>query len=265
MTLERLAEVSEPEARGQVAATYEDIRRTLGSPVVNLVYRHLAVEPQRLEDVWSQLRPNLASQAAASAARRLVEAAALPGVFVVPPSAPAAIGADADRTGLVRATLNVYARANSRNLLGMQALLHGCPGGGEGGDAEEAPPLTQILPMTDLATLPPPTLALLDEMSATLVGDAEPRLVPSLLRHFAGDAPLLAFLWTALKPEAADLEVRRAAVAAEARDLAGRLPFPVFPFAHQALRETTGRFAAAMSAMLVAGEGIRAALALGGG
>ena len=118
--------------------------------------------------------------------------------------------------------------------------------------------------MADLTALPPATLALLDEMSAALVGGEEPRLVPSLLRHFADDAPLLALLWTTLQPAEAALETRRLAAAAEARDLAGRLPFPVARLEHPALRETAGRFVVAMSAMLAAGEGIRAVLAIGG-
>jgi len=261
---EYLPEVSEAEARGRVANVYEEIRRAVGSPVVNLVYRHLAVEPARLEAVWSELRPNLASSAAGSAAGRLVDQATRTGIAAIAPRALAAIGVDAERMRLVRATLDVYARANSRNVLGMQALLHGSPGRpGNGDDGVEPQPSRglSILPMADLMTLPPATLALLDEMSATLVGGDEPRLVPSLLRHFAGDAPLLALLWTSLRPVAeTSLGARRLAVAADARDLAGRLPHRVSKIEDPALRLTAERFVVAMSGMLVAGEGIRASV-----
>jgi hypothetical protein len=261
---EYLAEVTEAEARGRVAEIYEEIRRTVGSPVVNLVYRHLALQPARFEAVWSELRPNLASAAAGSGAERLVERATLPGVAPIPPRALAAIGVGAERTRLAWATLDTYARANSRNVLGMQALLHGSPGrrgNGDGGAEEEPSSDLPILPMADLTTVPPATLALLDDMSATLVGGEEPRLVPSLLRHFASDAPLLALLWTSLRPAAeSSLGAQRLAAAADARDLAGRLPHRVSKIDDSALRETAEQFVVAMSAMLVAGEGIRTAL-----
>lgn len=256
MSAEYLPEVSEAEAQGRVAEIYDEIRRTIGSPVVNLVYRHLAVDPPRLEAVWSELRANLRSPAA----QRLVESSTVPpDIVAIPSRTLAAIGVDDERLALARSTLDVYARANSGNLLGMHALLDGCPGGGVGG-AGEPPPQPPILPMANPTSLPPATQALLDEMSATLVGGEEPRLVPSLLRHFADDAPLLALLWTALRPAASVLESQRVAVAAEARDLAARLPSPVSRLDDPALRATAERFVVAMSAMLVAGEGIRAAL-----
>ena len=65
-----LPEVSERDAEGLAAEFYEDIRRVVGLPFVNLVYRHLAVEPRRLEAAWSQLRPNLTDEAIDSGARR---------------------------------------------------------------------------------------------------------------------------------------------------------------------------------------------------
>src|SRR5262249_31484148 len=71
-----LPEVSEAEAQGRVAEIYEEIRRAVGLPVVNLVYRHLAVEPERLQAVWAELRPNLTTLEA----ERLVDRAALPEV-----------------------------------------------------------------------------------------------------------------------------------------------------------------------------------------
>lgn len=49
-----LAEIAEEDAEGAVAELYEDIRRVLGLPLVNLVYRHLAAVG-RLEEVWRVL------------------------------------------------------------------------------------------------------------------------------------------------------------------------------------------------------------------
>lgn len=257
-----LAEVSETDAEGSTAAIYGDIRRVLGLPVVNLVYRHLAVEPAALERVWRELRPNLTSSIAERAARRLVDQAVPPVAVPIPAGALAAVGLDAERARLVRATLDAYARANSLNLLGMHALLDGCPGNVEPRETVEPPPAKPILPMAQLTTLPPTTLKLLDEMSAALVGGEQPRLVPSLLRHFADDPPLLALFWTALRPAAeAELAATRAAVATEARGLAAELPQPVRPLEERTLCETARRFAVAMSALLFAGEALRVAIA----
>jgi hypothetical protein len=57
-------EVPEGEAQGVVADIYADIRNVLGLPVVNLVYRCLAVEPTHLASIWRTLRPNLTSRRA---------------------------------------------------------------------------------------------------------------------------------------------------------------------------------------------------------
>jgi hypothetical protein len=256
-----LPEVAETDAAGPVADVYEDIRRALGLPVVNLVYRHLAVEPAKLAGVWQALRPNLTSRATEEAAHRLVDDAALPSVAPLSAAVLAAVGLNADRARLVRATLDAYARANSRNLLGMHALLDGCPGTHELADPLEPPPAVPILPMPQLDTLPAATIELLNEMSAELVGAEQPVLVPSLLRHFATDPPLLALLWTALRPATAALPACRDAVAAKARTLAAGLPQPVAPLETQSDRELAARFVVAMSTLIVTGEAFRTAIA----
>jgi hypothetical protein len=255
-----LAEVAEADAEGSIAEVYEDIRRVLGVPVVNLVYRHLAVEPARLAVVWQALQPNLASHAAEGAARGLVDSAVSCVVTSLSRAELAAVGVDAERARLVRATLDVYARANSRNLLGMHALLDGCPGTHECGDALEPPPAAPILPMAPLNTIPATTIDLLSEMSAALVGTEQPTLVPSLLRHFATDPPLLELLWTALRPATVALAACRDAVGAKARELAAGLPHPVTPLERPSDREIAARFVVATSTLLVTGEAVRGAI-----
>lgn len=256
-----LPEVAEGDAEGSIAEIYDDIRRVLGLPIVNLVYRHLAVEPAQLAGVWQALRPNLTFHATEEAARRLVDHAVPPAVTPLSAAVLAAVGLNADRARLARATLDAYARANSRNLLGMHALLDGCPGTHERGDALEPPPAVPILPIAQLDTLPAATVELLREMSAALVGDEQPVLVPSLLRHFATDPPLLALLWTALRTAAGEtLAARSDAVAAKARELAAGFPQSVAPLERQSDREIAARFVVAMSTLLVTGEVVRAAI-----
>src|SRR5437762_2779294 len=231
MTPEYLGEVAEADARGRLAELYAEIRAVLGLPFVNLVYRHLAVDEERLAAVWAALGPNLASQAAADAAQRLVAAAAPPAVEPL----PAGIVGAGEAT-LARATLDAYARGNSRNLLGMHALLDGCPGTNDRRPAPAPPAPRPILPMAALERLPEGPRALLDDMAVLVVGSDEPILVPSLLRHFVHNAPLLALLHDRLVAHAAELAMRREAVAAEARRLAADLPVRVEPLESEQLR-----------------------------
>jgi hypothetical protein len=257
----RLAELPEGDATGRVAELYADIRTVLGLPMVNLVYRHLATKPGVLEESWAGLRPNLASQAASAAADELVSLAAPPGVASAPGTALAVAGLAGEQARLARATLAAYRRANSLNALGMAALLEGCPGGGPGGEEAPAPGTEPILPMASLDGLAPPVAALLDEMSLHVVGPEEPRLVPSLLRHFAGDVRTLALVWTALRPYTAELSRRGEQIAMRARARARSLPYPVSPLHDPAGRVAARRFSAATARMLVLGEVLAAALA----
>jgi hypothetical protein len=260
VTAERLAELPEAAATGRVGELYADIRAVLGLPMVNLVYRALATKPGVLEDCWAALRPNLASTAALSAAGELVGLAVPAGVVPLPPATVADAGLSGGRVALARTTLAAYRRANSLNLLGMFALLDGCPGGGSA-DPAPAPASEPILPMASLESLPPETAALLDEMSARIVGGGEPRIVPSLLRHFADDPRLLELLWTVLEPATADADARAAGLVRRARDLAQGLPCPVAELADEPPRAMVASFPGAMARMLVLGELLSAALA----
>ncbi len=223
MTAERLAELPESAATGQMADLYADIRAVLGLPMVNLVYRNLATRPGVLEKCWAQLRPNYASATAASAGRELVALAAPEGVAALPRATVEAVGLTGEQARLGLATLAAYRRSNSLNILGMFALLDGCPGGGS---AETAPPPepVPILPMAPLAGMDPATAELLDEMSLRTIGGDEPRIVPSLLRHFAHSHRLLALLWTVIEPGAGESTRRAPVIASRARELAQGLP-----------------------------------------
>ena len=52
------SEVPEEQAEGPVKAVYEDIKATMRVPIVNLVFRVLATEPDFLKIAWRQLHPN---------------------------------------------------------------------------------------------------------------------------------------------------------------------------------------------------------------
>jgi hypothetical protein len=260
-----LPEIPEAEAEGSVAETYEDIRRVVGFPLVNLVYRTLAVVPGRLEEIWRDLRPNLAGAAAEAGARELLATAA-PRDRVVPlsRSALAAAGVEGDELRRVASTLEAYEHANPRNLLAVTALLHGVGGRGaqpEGGsDADQHD--TALLPMADLSTLARPARELLEEMAAAIAAGGETVLVPSLFRHFAHNPCLLALIWTALRPlvDGGSIRACSEAVSARAASLATALPYPVGRLEDEETRAVLERFATTIPRMLVAGSRLRRSL-----
>jgi hypothetical protein len=47
-----LPEIRQEDASAAVARIYSDIKRASGTPLVNLIYRHLATIPSGLEWVW---------------------------------------------------------------------------------------------------------------------------------------------------------------------------------------------------------------------
>jgi len=259
-----LPEVPEASARETVASTYEDIRQVVGLPLVNLVYRTLAVVPDRLEAVWAELRPNLRAAAAGTGAAELLALAALPGRPVrIPPAALAAVGIGGGELERVAATLDAYGHANPRNLLAVSALLEGAEGGRGAAAREAGPgPATELLPMADLDSLAPSVRALLEEMGAPIAGAGTPVLVPSLFRHFAHNGCLLALVWTVLAPLVSSEGYARAVerVAVRARELARELPSPVACAEDPELRAVLERFAQVIPRMVVAGAAVRRAL-----
>ena len=260
-----LPEVPEREAEGLVAELYEDIRQVVGLPIVNLVYRHLAVEPKRLEAAWNQLRPNLADAAIDSGAETLLTTASLD---IPALSAPTLEAVGLDRRGLdaVAATLAAYNHANPRNLIALLALRHGASGSGSPRPARrEGEAGWEILPMADLGSLDAPTLALLEEMTGAVTARGETTLIPGLFRHLAQYPVLLALAWTALRPSVEGRALARTAnaVARQATGLAVALPHPVEATRDPETRSVLRRFTETIPRMIVVGVALSGTLAAG--
>ena len=263
MSKPALPEIAERDATGMVAELYEEIRRAVGLPLVNLVYRVLAAG-ETLELAWAQLGPNLRDPGIPDMARALVDEITV-SVPPVPGAALATVGASETQLAIGRSTVAAYMHANPRNILVVTALLDRAPGMGQplptGSEAAPAPDW-DILPMASLDRLDASARMLIDEMSAPLVTPGQEALVPSLLRHFADSPTLLAVLWTALAPAVTSGAVARDAnsVTTTARNLATRLPYPVEPIADPATRETLQRFQFTLSRMIVVGRLLEQAL-----
>lgn len=158
------AELPEAMAEGDLAEIYADIRRTLGTSTVALVYRVLAATPSRLRRVWESLAPNLGSAEAWVGARTLA-----PPEFDVLRPVPVRVIRDAglDREAAER-TIVAFHHANCINFLGLLSLLHGARGGLPASPALTGDlPSLRMLQMADLAMLPPGTARLLERITST--------------------------------------------------------------------------------------------------
>ena len=200
--------IAEAEASGEIADLYEDIRATLGVPVVNLIWRHLAVFPGALSWAWTSLRPLYASgaiTAQAGALRAGLDVPHLPGL-----SAPALAAAGLSRGDLARIRMiqTSYERSNALNIIALGALLARLDG----------IPISARAPVPHLSDDPQPVagemplLLTLDAMTTdvrALVEDlnrigGRDEILASMYRHLAHWPVYLALLHTLLAPFAAD-------------------------------------------------------------
>jgi hypothetical protein len=256
-----LAEVSEDAAQGLVAEIYEDIRTVLGLPLVNLVYRHLAVEPRRLEAAWRQLRPNLTDEASDTGAEALL-AKAVVDAAPIPSAALRTVGVGSVELAQAAAVLDAYNQANPRNLIALRALLVGVPGTGSPRPSAPRPAPVPLPGLASLDGLDEALRALLDEMAGAVAAKGEERLIPGLFRHLAHSPGLLALAWTVLRPAVVGRSVARAAnvVARQAAGLAAGLPHPVEATPDPETAAVVRRFTETIPRMLVVGVTLRRSL-----
>ena len=115
--------ITEDDATGEVAQLYADIRKTLGIPLVNLIWRNLATTPGALAWAWRSVKPLYETGLIRNEAMALVESQQLPDVAQLPPAALRAVGVDAQAELAIRAILDSYDRSNPLNLVSLCTLL----------------------------------------------------------------------------------------------------------------------------------------------
>ncbi len=217
----RLPELSESEARGDLAVIYGEIRSFARLPFVALLYRHLATRPGVLPWLWQALRPEFASGAIPDAASRLAEVARLPIVAPVRAAQWRMAGLTAEDRGSIAHVLDAYDRANPINLLVARLSVRLLVGG----DVVAAP-VTVSKPLDRanrparpaIPRLPPllPASAIPAEIStrlARLANFGQPAagaMTPSLYRHLAHWPGYLALLPERLETAFLDGAVVRA-------------------------------------------------------
>jgi hypothetical protein len=203
MTTDALPVVAECDARGEIAEIYEDIRTTLGVPVVNLVWRHFATLDGGLRHAWDALRPVYASGAAARAGAQLVARLALPRLPEVPAAVLAGAGVHGADRAVIGAILDSYNRGNALNLCALGALLAppgAAPESAAGDGAPELPrPAVPIPPMRELDEMSEPVRQLVCQVNTLGQPDGD-RIVASAWKHLAPWPGYLSLCWALLAP-----------------------------------------------------------------
>jgi hypothetical protein len=213
---------------GQIGDIYADIRATLGVPVVNLIWRHLAVFPGALPWAWQSLKPLYASGEVATHAEALRSGLAVPARAGLSRPALAAAGLGGDDLTRITMILRSYERSNAMNIIALGALLAQLEG-----DSEPNGESLVLLEDSPVIEGEMPTLLTLDAMAShvsALVEDlnrigGRDEILASMYRHLAHWPAYLALVHALIAPFAAEgrLEPLIQGVIAEGRHRAAQI------------------------------------------
>ena len=195
--------ITEDQASGEIAQLYEDIRRSLGVPVVNLIWRHLATIPGALPWAWNSLKPLYASGAITNAAVSLRSSLRPESNLGISSSTLKSVSLSSDDLRSITVVLNSYERSNSLNLIALNALLAKI----DGVEDHIQDELAQVTADDGLVHGEMPELLVLSNMEASvreLVEDlnrigGRSDILPSMYRHLAHWPQYLGLLHVLLK------------------------------------------------------------------
>jgi len=183
------AEIAEADATGRTREIYDDFKASIGLPMVNLVYRHMATTPGCLEWAWALLRPHFVSGAMARVAEHLVAGLDLGERDPISRDRLRDAGVAAAAESAIARTLDAYNRANPMNLIALAVLSRELES--PVADGDEAPPASEPIPTRPTVTLPP--MAAVSDLPAeieavlsvlaTQAGVGGEAVVPTLYRH----------------------------------------------------------------------------------
>jgi len=241
-----LPEIRQEDASVDIGRIYSDIKRASGTPLVNLIYRHLATIPGGLEWVWGCIRMNWGYDGLLRAA------AAMPAAnvtMILPTSLWRIVGlSDSDLTG-IRSLIAQYNLTNAANIIGITALAHvarnpACCSNDAMLDWMEVPsgaPIAATPSVPKLAALAPDIRSLVYFVNG-LGEEGQPTMVASLFRHLTLWPSSLAVTAALLAPlaQSGELTRLRQETIRAAERIAGELissPGMGFPPPPQAARE----------------------------
>jgi hypothetical protein len=203
---ESVPSVLEADARGEIAEIYADIRKVLGTSVVNLIWRHLATMPGALPWTWATARPLYLGAAPrhAESIRRTIALPVLPGLSA---DTLLAAGIDEAELAMIGSVLDSYQYTNALALAVLSALLaHFEPRPAEAvtaADSATPPAGVRIPELPPMDALDPEVARLVTELNG-FGEDSEPQLIASMYRHLAYWPAYLALVRTMLVPLQAD-------------------------------------------------------------
>ncbi len=196
--------ITEDEASGEIARIYRDIRESLGVPVVNLIWRHLATVPGALPWAWDSLKPLYVSGAITEAAALLRASLRTDQNLVFSSSTLKSVSLSPNDLRSISVVLNSYERSNSLNLIALNALLAKI----DGVDIQERDRLPQVaideksvvhgeMPeLLALANMEAEVRDLVEELNQ-IGGRSD--IMPSMYRHLAHWPQYLALLHVLVK------------------------------------------------------------------
>jgi hypothetical protein len=203
---ESVPSVREDDAAGEIANIFAEIRKVLGTSVVNLIWRNLATMPDALRWTWSTVRP-LYLGAAAPHAEAVRHTLSLPEMPRLSADTLSAAGIDRTARTEIRTILNGYYHTNALALVVLSALLERYAP--SAGDSARPSPTVAAADQTELPALPlmaaltPEVQRLIAELNQ-FGEDTDPFLIASMYRHLAYWPPYLAIVRTMLAPLQAD-------------------------------------------------------------
>ena len=195
--------VREADANGVVADIFADIRTTMAVATVNLIWRHLAIEPLVLEGAWMATRPMYTSARLDQHVAAFAADVSINSGCRWPSAVLALAGVMQSERATVASVIATYNRGNAYNLLTLSALL-------------TAPNEFKLDAASGARTLPSPAHPLppvpemheLDHAVAGVVmelnqlGNAAggASIIATLYKHLAHWPGLLNLAWAALAP-----------------------------------------------------------------
>ncbi|MFN3746522.1 MAG: hypothetical protein ACK4TL_17610 [Hyphomicrobiaceae bacterium] len=203
-------EISEAEAKGEIAVIFAELRTLWGVPYVSAIHRDLAARPGFLEWAWDAVAPAFRDGRGQEAAWRCAKGLGGVPLDPIPVAALRVLGIDAAALAAVRTAAEGFVRVAPVNMVFaglLKHLLEGARPAGEGSERATwaAPaPLPAPPEMADLTQLDPAVREMLLLLASEMGGKP---FVPGLYRMLAHWPALLAHLATALRPRLASAPV----------------------------------------------------------